>query len=154
MNKPIFAALMVACSAIVGRAQNIVDLGNFLVQSNVALVTNLTVGTLSIDCSQQQNIAVEWTVTPSTAGVTAVQGVYFTAIAVPGTRATQAAQFGEGLIMRIAASTTPAPITVVTNWNCVGWSRIDLMTISNVTSGAVESHFTNRIRYALKPNAP
>ena len=135
------------------QAQTVVDCGSFLVSSN-ALVTNLTVGTISIDCSKQQNIAVEWTVTPSEAGVTAVQGIFMTGIAIPGTRASNLSMAVGGYIMRVAAATGPTPVVVCTNFNVAGFSRLDVTTISNVTSGAVEANFTNRIRYTVKRNAP
>ena len=147
----IIAAAALFAAAV--QAQITVDLGSFVVSSN-AVVTNLAVGTLSIDCSKQQNIAVEWTVTPSQAGVTAVQGLYMTGIAVPGHRATDSSLTELGYIMRIAAATGPTPVVVVTNFNVSGFSRLDVVTISNVTSGGVAANYTNQIRYSVKRNAP
>ena len=155
MKTPIrFIALGAALFAASMQAQSIVTLPPFVTLSNVAIITNLTAGTLSIDCSRQQNIAVEYTVTPSQAGVTAVQSIYFSPVVVPGEFQTAPALTVNGYVMRIAAATGPTPVVVVTNWNCSGWSRLDVYTISNVTSGGVAANYTNTIRYAVKKNAP
>ena len=111
---------------------------------NANSTSNLPVNTVSIDCSKQQNIAVEWTCNLNGTDVTNV-GVRFIGCAIPGTRPTTPTLADGFYMATLTAGTTP--VVVLTNFNVKGYSRLDL---TWTTNGSATMILTNQIRYFPK----
>jgi hypothetical protein len=111
-----------------------------------SVTSNLPVSSVTIDCSKQQNIAVEWTIQCNGAG-TDLCGISFYGLAVPGSRSS--APINTGFMMAVAANGT-TPVIVSTNFDTKGFSRLDVGYITNGVAGLL----TNTIRYTVKRNAP
>ena len=112
------------------------------VAANVA--SNLPVGTVSIDCSGQRNIAIEWTCAIGGTDVTNV-GCVFIPIPISGTRPTTPTTAYGMLMTRLSSGATP--VTVVTNFDTLGFSRLDLYYLTNNSATLVMS---NQFRYYVK----
>ncbi len=117
----------------------------FVVYNSVA--SNLPVASISIDCTAQQNIAVEWTLQMNGAG-TEVHGIRFIGIAEPGVRPTTPT-LADGFYMATAANGT-TPVIVQTNFNVKGFSRLDCYYMTNGTAQLA----TNSVKAWVKRNAP
>ena len=144
MKKQIITILAGALFALAAQAQNIITLPTAVIYNSVN--SNMPANTLAIDCSKQQNIAVEWTLTINGAGTDACT-LSFYPQAIPGTRATT--PHINGFEMTIAANGT-TPVVVCTNFAVKGWARLDVGVMNNGVAGLA----TNVIKYAVKPNAP
>ena len=142
--KTTILTLVAGLFAFCAQGQSIVTSAPIEIYNSVA--SNCPVGTLTIDCSKQQNIAIQLKFSYSGAGVenTVVQ---FYPMTVPGTRATT--PHNNGFIIT-AAGNGAAWVTVATNFNCKGYSRLDLGILNNGNA----SLSTNIISYSIKPNAP
>jgi hypothetical protein len=106
--------------------------------------SNLPVGTVSIDVSGQRNVAIEWTVALNGTDVTNV-GCVFIPIPISGQRPS-AVTTAYGMMMTRLSSGT-SPICIVTNFDTLGFSRLDLLYVTNNSATMVLS---NQFRYFVK----
>ncbi len=141
------AASLFAASVQQSAAETLVDVAPAGVVVYNSVTTNNPVGTISIDCSKQQNIGVQWTVQMNGSG-TEVHGVRFVGIVEPGVRPSTPT-LADGFSMAIAANGT-TPVIVSTNFNVKGFARLDLYYSTNGTAQLA----TNWFKYSVKPNAP
>ncbi len=114
----------------------------FTVAANTT--SNLPVGTVSIDVSGQRNVAIEWTVAVGGTDVTNV-GCVFIPVPISGTRPTTPTTAYGMLMTRLSSGVTP--VTVVTNFDTLGYSRLDLLYLTNNSATMVMS---NQFRYYVK----
>lgn len=119
--------------------------GGAVIYNSVA--SNLPVSTVTIDCSGQKEVAVQWTLTLNGAG-TDVHGIRFIPICEPGTRPSTPT-LADGFSMAIAANGT-TPVIVATNFTVKGWTRLDCYYMTNGTAALA----TNVVKYRVKKNAP
>ncbi len=117
----------------------------YVIYNSVA--SNLPLASISIDCTAQQNIAVEWTLQLNTAG-TEVHGIRFIGEAIPGVRPTTPT-LADGFYIATAANGT-TPVVIHTNFNVKGYSRLECLYMTNGTAGLA----TNTVRAWVKRNAP
>lgn len=147
--KNILTILTLAAAVVVASVQTasaqIADAGTAVIFNSVT--SNHPVGTISIDCSKQQNVALQWTLTLNGAG-TEVHGVRFVGITEPGVRPSSPS-LADGYYMAIAANGT-TPVIVATNFNTKGFSRLDCTYMTNGTAALA----TNNVKYWFKRNAP
>lgn len=106
--------------------------------------SNAPVGTVSIDVTGAKNVAIEWTFAVGGTDVTNC-GVVFIPLVRADTRPTTPTTAYGFHMNRLSAGTTP--VVVVTNFDVVGYSRLDLYYLTNNSATMVAS---NQFRYRVK----
>lgn len=143
--KTIITILALLIAAITGFAQ---DSGQATVVVAANVTSNTPVGTLTIDCRRQQNVAVEWEFELSGSGTDTI-GIRWvpsaTASAIPTTPT-----LADGFYM-VSAANGATTVRVATNFNVKGFPYLHGYYITNASASRV---LTNRVRYWVKPNAP
>ena len=143
------AAALFAASVQQMTAQD-VTLGPFAVAGGTPGISNFPVSTISIDCSAQQNIAIDWEFRLSGTDVTNC-ALRFVGLPIPGRRTTPLQEtLADGFYVT-TLSGGATNIIYHTNFNVKGYSRLDLVYMTNNSATMTA---TNWIRYRPKKNAP
>ena len=137
--------LLGACSA---KAQILASNANPIIVAPGAS-SNAPVGTFSIYCDRQQNVAVQWTCIVGGTDVTNA-GVVFIPVVDAGIRPSTP-NLADGFFMTRLVGGGTTNTVVVTNFNVKGYSRLDLYCITN---NSATFYITNNFAYTVKPNAP
>lgn len=152
MKTPIaFIAAIVAVLAVLliqtGQTQESPpSTATILVNANVT--SNTPIGTFTIDCRRQQNVAVFWEFELGGSG-TEVMGLRFVPSAKPDKIATSPT-LADGYSMAIAANGATT-VRVTTNFNVKGFPWLHCYYITN---GNASVALTNRLSYWVKADAP
>ena len=149
----ILAASLFAASV---KAQPVDVIANSVVTPFVILTnlsgtafSNVPASTISIDCSSQQNMAVEWTFWSSHATSVSNVALRFIGLPISGTRPSDPTLADGFYMTRNSGGSTN--LVVVTNFNVKGYSRLDLLYMTNNSS---EGYISNSLRTVIKKNAP
>lgn len=115
---------------------------------NANVTSNTPIGTFTIDCRKQQNVAIGWEFELGGSG-TEVMGLRLVGSAYPDKIATTPT-LADGFSIALAANGTTT-VRATTNFTVKGWPYLHCYYITN---GNASSVLTNRISYWVKPNAP
>ena len=113
-----------------------------------SVTSNTPVGTITLDCRKQQNVAVQWEFELGGAG-TEVMGLRF----VPSASASAiptSPTLADGFYVALAANGATT-VRASTNFNVKGYPYLHCYYITNGNATYV---LTNRVSYWVKPNAP
>lgn len=116
------------------------------VVANANAVSNVPAGTISLDVSKWRNVHLEWTAALNGTDVTNC-GVVFIPVFPDSTRPTTPTTAYQFQVNRLTTGTTP--IVVQTNFDVLGFTRLDLQFMTN---GSATMLLSNKFRIVGKPN--
>jgi len=137
------AAIVVVALAQHVKAQSTVTVAPWTEAASGTSSSNLT--SVVIDCSNQKNVAVQWTFNLGGAG-TSINGLRFIPQLDSGLPAETTATLSTGYVMAIAANGTTA-VTVRTNFDTLGWRSLALQFSTNGNAQIS----TNALSYVVYP---